>query len=62
MGRTIVGIVTFIIAFVIVLGILQFVVRLSGAILKLGIGAVVALVAAYIAFAIAKNVMGTGNS
>ncbi len=55
MGRTITAIVIFIITYAIVLGILQFIVHVSGAVLKLGIGAVIALIAAGIAFAVARG-------
>lgn len=55
MNRTIVAIIAFIVTYAIVLGILQFIVKVSGAILKLGIGAVIALIAAGIALMVAQN-------
>jgi hypothetical protein len=59
MSRNIVSIVTFIISFLIVLGILQFIVHVTGAILKLGIGAIIAVIAAGIAFAVVKGTRDT---
>ncbi len=61
MSRTIVAIAAFIITYAIVLGILQFIVKVSGAILKLGIGAVIAIIAAAIAFAVARGVSSSSN-
>jgi hypothetical protein len=61
MSRTIVAIIAFIITYAVVLGILQFIVKVSGAILKLGIGAVIALIAAGIAFAVARGVSSSSN-
>jgi hypothetical protein len=55
MSRTIVAIIAFIVTYAIVLGILQYIVRLQGAVLKLGIGAVIALIVAAIAFAVARG-------
>jgi hypothetical protein len=55
MGRTITAIVIFIVTYAIVLGVLQFIVHVAGAILKLGIGAVIALIAAGIAYAVVKG-------
>ena len=57
--HTLTAIIVFIVSYVIVLGILQFVVKVSGAILKLGIGAVIAIIAAAIAFAIARSMTRT---
>jgi len=61
MSRTIVAIIAFIITYAIVLGILQFIVKVSGAVLKLGIGAVIALIAAGIALAVARGVSSSSN-
>ena len=62
MSRTIVSIVAFILTFAVVLAILQFIVRLSGAFLKLGIGAVIAIIAAAIALNVARNVGGSSGT
>ena len=55
MGRTITTIVVFVVSFIIVLGVLQFIVHVAGAVLKLGIGVVVAIIAAAVAYAIARG-------
>lgn len=55
MGRSITSIVVFIVSFLIVLGILQFIIHVTGAILKLGIGAIIAIIAAAIAYGITRR-------
>ncbi|GEM_PF-1021489 len=62
--RLIIGIVTFIIAFAIISGVLKFLFHVVDDILTFGVGAVIAIIAAVVALSFARNVSGgtTGST